>query len=81
MVDALADNVPLDLKHWRIEFPQGSRRPALELVLSDTGNKEHWRVQLPSGGAQAAVEPGDASRGMTDQSIDLDATGGGTSPW
>jgi type II secretory pathway pseudopilin PulG len=79
--EALADGVALDAKGWRVEFPQGGRRPALELVFSDPFNKEHWRVELPSGAFHAAVHQGQFSDGVTDQSIDLDATGGGTAPW
>ena len=80
VMQASADGVALDAKGWRVEFPQGSRRPSLEIVLSDAKNKEHWRVNLPSIASHAAVSAGNA-QGASDQSIDLDATGGGTSPW
>lgn len=80
ITDALTDGVALDPRGWRVEFPQGARRPALELILSDVKGKEHWRVELPSSAAHAAVSPGNAL-GMNDQSVDLDATGGGTTPW
>jgi prepilin-type N-terminal cleavage/methylation domain-containing protein len=80
IADALMDGVSLDARGWRVEFPQGGRRPALELILSDAKGKEHWRVELPSSAAQAAIAPGNAL-GMSDQAIDLDASGGGTSPW
>jgi hypothetical protein len=80
ITDALMDGVALDPRGWRVEFPQGGRRPSLELILSDAKNKEHWRVDLPSSAAHAAVSPGNAL-GMSDQAVDLDASGGGTSPW
>jgi hypothetical protein len=79
-LEALADGVSLGAKGWRVEFPQGSRRPSLEFLLSDAKGKEHWRVDLPSSAAHAAVSPGNAL-GMSDQSVDLDASGGGTTPW
>ena len=78
-LEASVDGVGLDAKGWRVEFPQGSRRPALQILLSDAKNKEHWRVELPSSAAHAAVSAGN-SLGMSDQAVDLDA-GGGTSPW
>jgi prepilin-type N-terminal cleavage/methylation domain-containing protein len=80
LVDALADGVPLDSRGWRVEFPQGGRRPMLQLVLGDPNGKEFWRVELPSTAAHATVAPGNAL-GMSDQSIDLDAIGQGTTPW
>jgi type II secretory pathway pseudopilin PulG len=79
-LEALADGVSLAAKGWRVEFPQGSRRPSLEILLSDAKGKEHWRVELPSSAAHAAVSAGNAL-GLSDQAVDLDAAGGGTSPW
>jgi prepilin-type N-terminal cleavage/methylation domain-containing protein len=80
ITDASTDGVALDARGWRVEFPQGGRRPALALILSDPKGKEHWRVELPSSAAHAAISPGNAL-GMSDQAVDLDAGGGGTSPW
>jgi len=80
ITDASTDGVALDARGWRVEFPQGGLRPALALILSDPKGKEHWRVELPSSAAHAAISPGNAL-GMSDQAVDLDAGGGGTSPW
>jgi prepilin-type N-terminal cleavage/methylation domain-containing protein len=80
ITDALMDGVALDARAWRVEFPQGGRRPGLELILSDAKGTEHWRVDLPSSAAHAAISAGNAL-GMSDQAVDLDAGGGGTSPW
>jgi prepilin-type N-terminal cleavage/methylation domain-containing protein len=80
IMQASTDGVALDAKGWRVEFPQGGRRPALAIVLSDGAGKEHWRVDLPSIAAHAVVSSGNA-QGMSDQTVDLDATGGGTAPW
>jgi prepilin-type N-terminal cleavage/methylation domain-containing protein len=77
---ASVDGVTLDPKGWRVEFAQGVRRPSLVLMLGDATGKESWRVELPSSAAHAVVSSG-GDPGLSDQSVDLDAGGGGTAPW
>ncbi len=35
IMQATTDGVALDAKGWRVEFPQGGRRPALQILLTD----------------------------------------------
>ena len=75
-----SEGVELDSRHFRIEFPQGSRRPSLSLVLTDDRKRESWRVSLSAGASRAALAPA-SSRVLPDGSIDLDAAGKAEEAW
>jgi len=82
LVRVLADSVELTPRQWRIEFPQGGRRPEVFMVLADPARREFWQVGLPTGLATAAARPGQVpqpSEGGV--AIDLDATGKEDEPW
>jgi type II secretory pathway pseudopilin PulG len=75
------DGVAMDPTAWRVEFPQGSRRPSLDLKLAAPKGSERWRVALPTGAAQAIVRSGEDPIAVVDGTIDLDDAGQGTSTW
>lgn len=75
-----SEGVDLDSRHWRIEFPQASRRPGLSLVVTDDRKQQSWRISLPSGATRAVMAPA-SSLAAPDGSIDLDAMGKAEEPW
>src|SRR4051812_37381853 len=77
---ASIDGVPMDPKLWRVEFPQGSRRPVVELTFANSKGKDCWTVTLPSTSDTATVQAGEV-RVQADSSIDLDASGAGSVAW
>ncbi len=75
-----SDGVELDAAHWRIEFPQVTRRPTVTIVLADDSGKGSWRISLASGSTRATM--GAATAGVAaDGSVDLDAAGREEDPW
>jgi len=84
LVEATSDGSALDRKHWRVELPQNTVRPAIGLVLSDAAGVVFWRVDLPPRGTRAEVTSGKVlPPGAAEGAgfLDLDALGQGESAW
>ena len=81
VAEAQADGNELDSSHWRLEFSQNSRRPALSVLLQDTVHGDLWRVQLAAGATRATIGLGSASGVASDGAIDLDAAGRSEEAW
>jgi type II secretory pathway pseudopilin PulG len=78
---AAADGAGLNQSGWWVEFPQGGRRPGIELVLASDRSKERWQVVLPSGASQAVVRPAVEGAPLASGAVDLDDAGQGSAPW
>jgi prepilin-type N-terminal cleavage/methylation domain-containing protein len=76
-----SDGTELDVRRWRVEFAQNSRRPDLHIVIKDERHGDTWRIELPAGSTRALVVAGDAPVGAGDGSIDLDLAGKSEESW
>lgn len=82
---ALADEKSAD--RWRVDFPQATRRPRLEISIAELNGDDQWTIALSSNSVRAYAWAGDGSRktatgtAALEEPIDLDATGKEKDAW
>lgn len=77
---AAVDGRVLEAATPRIEFPEYEPRGVIEVSMELAGTGGAWHVVLLPGATQAEVSNGGSLDAML-RPVDLDAQGGGESPW